>query len=85
MARKRNTYTHMRFKNNAVAVFARTEEEVMSTEASKQAERHGTDKVIWLHRAGHNDWHTHNGIKWEKVKESDVPAQLKQYIALTAE
>ncbi|TKW65192.1 MAG: hypothetical protein DI616_15810 [Paracoccus denitrificans] len=80
-----NTYTHMRYKNGAVAVFARTDGEVKSKEAEAQVQRHGDDKVIWLYRESIEDWHTHNGNKWVKVKESEVPAQLKQYIELTKE
>lgn len=86
-----NEYLHMRFKNNAIACFSRTDETVDHIEAQKQLDRHGDTAEIWLYRTQLKDWHrferrdeTSKEGRWVKYGVDKVPEEVVQYVKLTS-
>lgn len=84
-------YVHMRYKNDAIACFARTEEVVEHDKCQEQLERHGNTAEIWLFRSNMQDWHRYeakegrNKGHFVRYPESKVPAKVVQYVNMTAE
>lgn len=81
----KEVYTHLRWKNGAVAVFLRTEGIVGTKEAIEQEDKHPAPAVIILYRNTHDDYHKMVNGSWKSMKDSEVPEQVKEYIRLTAE
>lgn len=84
-------YVHIRFKNDAIVCFSRTNREVEHKKASEQFNRHGDSAEIWLFRSDIKDWHRFHvkegksNPQWVHYPESQVPATVVQYVKLTAE